>query len=214
MKLNDQQNLLIEEFERNVILLASAGTGKTDTLSKRIANIIKVGKAKESQILCITFTNKACKEMKERIEKIVGASAKDITVKTFHSFCFDIIKQEAKKRTDIFTDFSIFDEDDCKELIKQCNYYDFPVAALQRFIDIVKLNKAENNIYSNEISEDYKKAVIQVFEKSEDKLNQICSEKGNINYKFKEFLETKGHILVNSYNSLIHNNHGVTKQLN
>lgn len=76
MGLNDKQQLLVEELERNIILLASAGTGKTDTLSKRIANIIDKGKANPSEILCITFTNKACKEMQQRIENIVGEAAK------------------------------------------------------------------------------------------------------------------------------------------
>lgn len=209
LNLNENQNLLINEYERNVILLASAGTGKTDTLCRRIANIIDDGKASPTEILCITFTNKACKEMKERIEKIVGTAAKEITIKTFHSFCFDIIKLEAKKRTDIFTDFTIFDEEDCKELIKYCNYYDFPLGALQQFIDYVKLSRVENNIYSDDISADYKKAILHIFESNENKINQICSEKGNLNYNLKEFLKNNGDILVNTYNSSLHNNHGL-----
>ncbi|MDP4145274.1 MAG: 3'-5' exonuclease [Bacillota bacterium] len=209
MSLNEQQSILVNELERNIILLASAGTGKTDTLSKRIANIIDSEKAKPSEILCITFTNKACKEMKERIEKIVGPSAKQITIKTFHGFCFDIIKLEAKKRTDIFTDFTIFDEDDCKEIIKYCNYYDFPSSALQQFIDNVKLTRIQNNIYSDDISEDYRKAVIYIFEKNQDKINQICTERGNINLGMKDFFNKMGHVLVNTYNSLLYNNHGL-----
>jgi DNA helicase-2/ATP-dependent DNA helicase PcrA len=209
MSLNIKQELLVNELERNIILLASAGTGKTDALSKRIANIINEEKAKPSEILCITFTNKACKEMKERIEKIVGTTAKEITIKTFHSFCFDIIKQEAKKRTDIFTDFTIFDEDDCTELIKNCDCYDHSVAALKKFIDIVKLTRVKNNIYSSNISEDYKKAVLNVFEIDEEKINEICTVKRILNCELKEFLREKGHSIVNTYNLLLLNNHGL-----
>ncbi|SHH89945.1 3'-5' exonuclease [Clostridium grantii] len=209
MELNEKQLEVINELERNIMLLASAGTGKTDTLSKRIANIIGKEKAEAYQILCITFTNKACKEMKERIEKIVGEKAKDITVKTFHSFCFDIIKQEAKKRTDIFTDFTIFDEDDCKELLKRCNYYDFTLKVLQQFIDMVKLIRVEKNIYSDDISKDYKAAVRETFKINQDKIDYICTEKGSLNYKLRDFLENSGHILVNTYNSLLYNNHGI-----
>lgn len=209
MGLNDKQNLLINEHERNIIVLASAGTGKTDTLSKRIANIICNNKANPSEILCITFTNKACKEMKERIEKIVGITAKEITIKTFHSFCFDIIKLEAKKRTDIFTDFTIFDEEDCKELIKYCNYFDFPLSALQQFIDCIKLRRVQNNIYSDDISEDYKETILYIFESEEHKINQICSEKGNLNCNLKKFFQESGHILVSTYNALLYNNHGL-----
>lgn len=209
MNFNEHQSLLINETEKNIMLLASAGTGKTDTLSKRIADIIEKGKAKASEILCITFTNKACKEMKERIEKIVKNNAKDITIKTFHSFCFDIIKMEAKKRTDIFSDFIIFDEDDCKELLKSCNYFSFPLLPLQKFIDTVKLIRAENNFYSDDLSEDYRKSVLFLVEKNKEKINQLCTERGNLNDTLKDFLEEKGHILVNTYNSLLNNNHGL-----
>lgn len=209
MSLNDKQELLANELERNIILLASAGTGKTDTLSKRIANIISKEKAKSSEILCITFTNKACKEMKERIEKIVGASAKDITVKTFHSFCFDIIKQEAKRRTDIFTDFAIFDEEDCKELLKKCNYENSPVGILKNFIDKVKLTRAENDIFTGDNLQDYKKVISLLFEKKESVVNQICSEKGKLNYNVKKLLQEKGHFIVGTYNAMLLNDHGL-----
>ena len=80
--LNNEQELLVNEHDKNILLLASAGTGKTDTLSRRVAKIISECKAKSSEILCITFTNKACKEMKERVEAIVGKDSKDITIKT------------------------------------------------------------------------------------------------------------------------------------
>ena len=209
MNLNEKQNLLINEYERNVILLASAGTGKTDTLSKRIASIIYKGKANPSEILCITFTNKACKEMQDRIERIVGTASKEITVKTFHSFCFDIIKMEAKKRTDIFTDFAIFDEDDCREIIKSCKNFDFPVSIAQQFINYIKIMRVEKGIYSDNNLADYEKAISYIFESHENKINRICDEKGNLNYKLKKNLQENGHILVNNYNSLLHDNHGL-----
>ena len=122
-------------------------TGKTDTLSKRVAGIIESGKANASEILCITFTNKACKEMKERVEAIVGRNSKDITIKTFHSFCFDIIKANCKRKTDVFSDFIIFDEEDCKELIKSCNYYNYPISSLQLFIKEIKSLISKNNLF-------------------------------------------------------------------
>ncbi|MBL4933073.1 3'-5' exonuclease [Clostridium paridis] len=209
MDLNYEQNLLINEQERNIILLASAGTGKTDALSKRIADIISKGKAKASDILCITFTNKASKEMKERIEKIVGTEAKNITVKTFHSFCFDILKMEVKKKTDIFSDFIIFDEDDCKDIIKSCNYFDFSIYQLQRFIEIVKLVRVNREIFSDDLQKDYKEAVVYLINENKEKLEEICTERGEFNSKLMDFLIEKGHILVNSYNSLLYNNHGL-----
>ncbi len=186
-------------------MLASAGTGKTDTLSKRVAHIIESGSAKGSEILCITFTNKACKEMNERVTKIVGEFAKDITIKTFHSFCFDVIKLQAKKKTDIFTDFVVFDEEDCKEIIKSCNYYDYSVDKLQEFIELVKIEEAKGN---NQFA-DYNKTIINIFNNNEDKIDSICRIKGNLDINMKAFLKDKGMILVNTYNSTLYKNHGL-----
>ena len=114
---NKEQKELIDELDKNILLIAPAGTGKTEAISERIVNIIKNNKAKPNEILCITFTNKACKEMKERIEKAVSKDSKNITVKTFHSFCLEIIEDNAKRKTDIFTDFIVIDEEDSKEII-------------------------------------------------------------------------------------------------
>ena len=107
MNFNEEQEFVINELSENILLLASAGTGKTNTLSKRISKIIENKKAEPSEILCITFTNKACKEMKDRIEKDIEKDAGDITVKTFHSFCFDIIKSYGKIRQIFLQIFSL-----------------------------------------------------------------------------------------------------------
>lgn len=120
-KLNEKQKELVEELDNNVLLVAPAGTGKTQSLAVRIANIINSKKALPEEILCITFTNKACKEMQERIENIFGKYGAKITVKTFHSFCLKIIKEQAKRKTDIFTDFTVGDEENCKDIIKKFN---------------------------------------------------------------------------------------------
>jgi DNA helicase II / ATP-dependent DNA helicase PcrA len=209
VNLNREQALAVNELEKNILLLASAGTGKTNTLSSRISNIINSKKAKASEVLCITFTNKACAEMRERVEKIVKEEAKDITIRTFHSFCYDLIKNDAKKRTDIFTDFIVFDEEDCREIIKECNYYNYSVAKLQQFIELIKIERAKLNLYSNNIIDDYSETIKNIFKYKESKINSICSEKGTLNNEMKCFLLKKGHFLVNLYNSLLYNNHGL-----
>ena len=209
MSLNKEQSIVVNELERNVLLLASAGTGKTNTLSIRISNIINSNKAKAEEILCITFTNKACAEMKGRIEDIVGEKAKGITIRTFHSFCFDLIKSEAKKRTDIFTDFLVFDEEDCKEIIKECNYYNYPVNKLQQFIELVKIEKTKLNLSEEDSLKNYYKVVKYIFKYQGDKIKSICSNRGNQDLKMKEFLESKGGELVTLYNSLLYSNHGL-----
>ena len=84
MELNKEQALVVNEHTKNILLLASAGTGKTDTLSKRVASIISKKKAEPSEILCITFTNKACKEMRmsySKAYKIIQRAEKDLGYK-------------------------------------------------------------------------------------------------------------------------------------
>lgn len=143
--------------------------------------------------------------MNERVTKIVGEAAKDITIKTFHSFCFDVIKLQVKKKTDIFTDFVVFDEEDCKEIIKSCNYYDYPLDKLQEFIELVKIERAKCNNQST----DYNKIIINIFNNNEDKIDSICRIKGNLDNNMKAFLRDKGMILVNTYNSTLYKNHGL-----
>lgn len=69
--LNSEQKQVVENLEDNIALLAPAGTGKTNTLAFRVANIIYNNKCKPEEILCLTFTNKAAKEMKDRISKLI-----------------------------------------------------------------------------------------------------------------------------------------------
>ena len=88
MLINREQQRVIDEVEQNILLLASAGTGKTNTLAYRVAHLIEDGYAKAENILCMTFTNKAANEMKDRIQSLVGSPAKAVEVSTFHSFCF------------------------------------------------------------------------------------------------------------------------------
>ncbi|OOB80537.1 MAG: hypothetical protein BEN19_04380 [Epulopiscium sp. Nuni2H_MBin003] len=118
MNFNPEQHQVISDLEHNLIVLASAGTGKTDTISARIVNILTTKQAMPSEILCLTFTNKACKEIKERIATVVGEQAKGITIQTIHSWCLNIIKHETKNNTDIFSDFLVYDEDDCNQIIE------------------------------------------------------------------------------------------------
>ena len=162
-ELNNQQKELVNELNSNVLLVASAGTGKTETLANTIANIIDNKKADPKEILCITFTNKACKEMQERIESIVGKNASDITVKTFHSFCLKIIKEQAKKKTDIFTDFTVIDEEDSREIIKKFNKRGYNVNALYNFLRVLKETRIELNLLSDNNSDDYDEVIKHVF---------------------------------------------------
>ena len=90
--LNDKQKEAVLAQEGPCLVIAGAGSGKTKVLTHKIAYYIASG-AKPWNILAITFTNKAANEMKERIEKLVGDSAKDIWMGTFHSICVRILRK-------------------------------------------------------------------------------------------------------------------------
>ncbi|NFJ88252.1 helicase, partial [Clostridium botulinum] len=202
--LNDKQKKVINTLDKNILLLSSAGTGKTKTLSMRIGKIIAKDLALGEQILCLTFTNRACKEMKEKIIETVGKEGLKVTVKTFHSFCFDVIKKEAKKNTDISFDFTIYDEEDTKEIISELNPYKFNVSCLQRFINIVK----EKSI--NYKDRDYKDVIDTMIKYNPNIFNDICkNEKYMVDKTLVDYLKIYGYLMVISYDKKLYERHGL-----
>lgn len=208
-ELNEKQKELVDELDSNVLLVAPAGTGKTESLAVRIANIINSKKALPEEILCITFTNKACKEMQDRIEHIIGKDGAKITVKTFHSFCLMIIKEQAKKKTDIFTDFTVGDEEDCKDIIKKFNNRQYPVNSLYRFICMLKEYRLKLNLLSEDNFGDYNKVIEYVFKHKSDDIDYMCMENKRINYELKDSLQRYGYVLMGKYNIELKKNHMV-----
>ena len=215
INLNEEQQKVVNEQKNNIILLASAGTGKTNTLAERVTSIIKNGNSKPSEILCITFTNKACKEMSDRVMKIVGGEAKDITIRTFHSFCFDVVRTYAKRNTDIFSDFTIFDEDDCREVISKLSYY-YATSNLmatnmqiQKVIDFIKVERARIETLEDRVLDEYKTVIDEIFKFREEKINQVCTNKGNLNLNLKNYIKFHGHELVTIYDSKIREDHAL-----
>ena len=145
LKLNEKQRSVVETLDRHILLTAPAGTGKTDTLAYRIANILDQHLAEPEEILCLTFTNKACQEMKDRIALRAEEGGDRVVVRTFHSFCYDVIKTEAKRHSDLFTDFVIFDDADSRTLIRELLPEDFgvPSATIAHLLAYMKERQAE-----------------------------------------------------------------------
>ena len=92
MELNERQLEAVSHIDGPMLVLAGAGSGKTKVLTNRIANLIDNG-VSPLNILAITFTNKAAKEMKDRVVKLIGTSAYNIQISTFHSFGLKILKE-------------------------------------------------------------------------------------------------------------------------
>ena len=114
--LNPMQKKAVEMLEGPVLILAGAGSGKTRTLTYRIANLIDHG-VKPWHILALTFTNKAARQMRERVEKLVGTDARDMWIGTFHSICVRILRRDIEK-LGYQRSFTIYDEDDQIRVIK------------------------------------------------------------------------------------------------
>jgi DNA helicase-2/ATP-dependent DNA helicase PcrA len=117
--LNAPQREAVQHGEGPLLILAGAGSGKTRVLTHRIAYLVGTGQAKPSEILAITFTNKAAAEMRERVEILVGRRARMMWVMTFHSACARMLRSDAE-RLGYTRGFTIYDAADSLRLVKQC----------------------------------------------------------------------------------------------
>ncbi|HXR29583.1 MAG TPA: UvrD-helicase domain-containing protein [Solirubrobacterales bacterium] len=118
-ELNEPQRQAVRHGEGPLLVLAGAGSGKTRVLTHRIAYLLATGAARPGEILAITFTNKAASEMRERVETLVGRSARAMWVTTFHSACSRMLRADAE-RLGYSRSFTIYDESDSLRMIKRC----------------------------------------------------------------------------------------------
>ena len=116
-KLNDKQREAASQIDGSILILAGAGSGKTRTITYRIAHMIENVGISPYSILAVTFTNKAAKEMRERVEELVGDIAKACTISTFHSFGMRLLRMYGKE-VGYNSSFTIYDTDDQKRIVK------------------------------------------------------------------------------------------------
>ena len=163
--LNDRQKEAVEYMEGPLLILAGAGSGKTRVLTYKIAYLLEKEIVKPWQILAITFTNKAAKEMKERVEGLVGQVAQDMWLGTFHSVCVRILKREIEL-LGYTREFNIFDEIDkekvLKEVSKKLNIDEkmYPIGLLKSEISKAKEVMKDEKMYQKEAMGDFRKEEI------------------------------------------------------
>ncbi len=133
-ELNLEQQKIINHINGSILVLAPVGSGKTLVLSERVMQAIKSG-IPAAKILCLTFTNRAAKEMSQRLARVYPKEFRYITVKTFHGLCATILRTEARQ-IGLPADFVIYDDTDCQEVIKEVFGYSKDKDAAKIFFEI------------------------------------------------------------------------------
>lgn len=205
---NKKQQQVINELNQNILLSAGAGTGKTNVLSYRVANILNKNRANADEILCLTFTNKACRELKNRItSQLDFETANKITIRTIHGFAYQVITTTAKKAQTIFKEFVIFDDEDQKTLIRQ-TIANFPKARaldiqyIVNCIEQLKQERALKHIYTEDIEADYTTIYHQHL-----KFNKTFNQQQNDN--LTKFFQFDGLNIIINYELALQQMHGL-----
>ena len=164
-KLNERQKEAVLATEGPVLVLAGAGSGKTTVLVNRIAYMISEKHIRPWNILAITFTNKAAREMKDRIERLLGDTAKDMWIGTFHSVCVRILRS-CIDLLGYNRDFVIYDTADTKTVMKEClreldiDEKSFPVRNVLSIISNAKNDLMDAATFENVYKSDYRMSII------------------------------------------------------
>lgn len=228
--LNDRQCEAVKHTEGPLLITAGAGSGKTKVLTCRIAHLLELGVA-PYRILAITFTNKAAKEMKERVTNLVGAQADSIWLSTFHSFCAKLLRFEVDGFHGYTRNFTIYDSSDQLVLVKDClkklNLDDkqFMPRSVLGTISSAKNVLMDAKAFAAQASDFYEQKVADVYALYQEKLREnnavdfddllflavrLLQEKEDIREKYQSRFQ---YILVDEYQDTNHAQYALTKIL-
>ncbi len=176
--LNPPQRDAVTHGEGPLLILAGAGSGKTRVLTHRIAYLLRTGQARPSEILAITFTNKAAAEMRERVELLVGRATRAMWVMTFHAACARMLRSHADKLG--FTrQFTIYDAADQRRLIKKClddlgfDPKRFTPRAMQSQISDAKNRLRSPEDYAELVGSNFEQTVADVYQLYDRELQRM-----------------------------------------
>ena len=173
--LNDKQKEAVQWGNGPLLVLAGAGSGKTRVLTTRLAYLVNEKGVNPYNILAITFTNKAAKEMKERSYKMLGSSAYQMQISTFHSLGLLLVRENYEK-LGFDKNFTILDSDDSltiiKKILKDMNLDPkvYNPRAIRNKISSAKNELMDSNYYSRFANSEYEEIVLSVFRKYEEKV--------------------------------------------
>ncbi len=196
--LNPEQRQAVETTEGPLLVLSGAGTGKTKVLTTRLAWILATGKAQPWNCLVVTFTNRAAREMKLRVEEMIGPAADSVWLGTFHSICVKILRAHAEL-AGLHNNFTILGEDDQKRLIKQileAEGIDEKKYPPQDFVDRIQRLKDKNMTIDN-LNEVQKQNVLhRVYSRYQARMLELnCVDFGDILLYTLNILRTNYDIL-------------------
>ncbi|GAA1047960.1 DNA helicase PcrA [Arthrobacter russicus] len=175
--LNPQQEAAVVHTGSPLLIVAGAGSGKTRVLSHRIAYLLATGRSHPGQILAITFTNKAAAEMRDRIGALIGDTAKNMWISTFHSSCVRILRREAST-VGLSTSFSIYDSADSLRLITLIakglglDPKRFAPKAMQHKISALKNELIDDDAYASTATDPFEQGVAEVYRGYTQRLRQ------------------------------------------
>ena len=179
--LNKAQKEAVMYLDGPLLIVAGAGSGKTKVLTSRIANLIKEKKAFPNQILAVTFTNKAAKEMQIRVSHILGSEAVGLSwLGTFHSICAKLLRKHASA-VNLNSNFTIIDTDDQIRLIKNiCKGENIDVKQLSPRYILAIIDRWKNKgLYPNEVNVNhkdiYEKTILPIYKIYQQKLTDLNS---------------------------------------
>ncbi len=175
--LNDRQKEAVLYNDGPLLIIAGAGAGKTKTLTTKIAYLIEENYARPYNVLAITFTNKAAKEMKDRLYLLIGDIAKNVQVSTFHSFGLKLLR-ENYSALGYESNFVIMDSDDSLTVVKKilkdmnCDPKSYNPRAIRNKISSCKNEMMSPQVYERYAISEYEKIVHEVYEKYDEKLRK------------------------------------------
>ncbi len=175
--LNLDQRKAVETIEGPVLILAGPGSGKTRVITHRVAYLIKVCGVNPYHVMAVTFTNKAAREMKERLEQLLGQAVEALTLGTFHAICARILRREGKS-IGLDSGFVIYDEADQTSLIKQTleelnlNHKQYAPRSLRSAISAAKSHLISPKNYAQQINSYFEEIVHRVYERYQQLLGQ------------------------------------------
>jgi DNA helicase II / ATP-dependent DNA helicase PcrA len=176
--LNEPQREAVMHGEGPLLILAGAGSGKTRVLTHRIAYLLATGQARASELLAITFTNKAAQEMRERVELLVGPRTRAMWLMTFHAACARMLRADAQ-RLGYTRQFTIYDQADARRLVKRCieeldvDPRRFTPAAIHHQISDAKNRLRDADAYGQLVGSYFEQTVADVYRVYERELHRM-----------------------------------------